>query len=341
MQNFNCGNCGQKVYFDNTACVNCGFTLGFEPGLLNLVAIGDDLENTCAERPEEGSSATTRLCANAQYDACNWLTEGSAGALCKACAVNRTIPDLSSASNLAAWRALERAKKRLIYSLLRFGLPFSEEDLPEMPLTFDFRQDAMTGHEAGRVTIDIAEANTVERERQRQLFGEAYRSLLGHLRHESGHFYWMLLIERGGRLDAFRTAFGDERLDYGAALERHHTQGPPADWQTTYVSGYASAHPWEDWAESWAHYLHMIDVLDTAQAVGGGFAPALEGDVYREVPFDDLMASWVPLTDALNSLSRSMGHEDFYPFVIPAPAGDKLAFVHETVHGWLSEQTTA
>ena len=181
----------------------------------------------------------------------------------------------------------------------------------------------------------------MERERQRKAMAETYRSLLGHLRHESGHYYWMLLIDGTGNLDRYRQLFGDERENYGAALDRHHSQGPPADWSLRHVSAYASSHPWEDWAETWAHYLHMIDTLDTAAVHriepragrfgGTGAWPLRPFDVYGTESFDALIKRWVPLTIALNDINRSMGHADFYPFVIPEMAVTKLAFVHRVI----------
>ena len=212
MKNFACSNCGNKVYFENVVCLQCGHPLGFDAEKQSIVAL---------------SGSGERYCANATYAVCNWLTPHDGSALCKACDLNRTIPNLAESGSLQAWRDLERAKKRLVYSLLRFGLPFDASS-PKGPLSFNFVRSAVTGHLNGVVTIDIMETDAVERERQRQQFGEPYRSLLGHLRHESGHYYWSVLLEASGRLDEFRTLFGDERSDYGAAIARHHAHGPAA-----------------------------------------------------------------------------------------------------------------
>ena len=89
--------------------------------------------------------------------------------------------------------------------------------------------------------------------------------MLGHLRHEIGHYYQPLLVTDWERC---RELFGDDREDYGAAMERHYASGPPADWPERFVSAYATMHPWEDWAETFAHYLHIRDVLQTAVAYG-------------------------------------------------------------------------
>ena len=160
-----------------------------------------------------------------------------------------------------------------------------------------------------------------------------------------------MLIAATGRQDAFRTLFGDEREDYGAALARHHAEGPPLDWSERHVSAYASAHPWEDWAETWAHYLHIVSSIDTAQAEGmeprasglifGAAWPFRAYDVYREETFGALMERWIPLTIALNNMSRGMGHNDFYPFVIPAAAYDKLAFVHRAIRDYATASSPA
>ena len=353
MKNYACSKCGNKVYFENIQCVKCGAALGFDPEHLSVVALEPSADNVGTYRPVgQEVGADVRYCANTIHAACNWLTPADAGdGFCRACDLNRTIPDLAIAGNLEAWQELERAKKRLVYDLLRFGLPLDTTLTGGERLAFDFLVNANTGHLDGVITINVLEADAVERERQRQQFGEPYRSLLGHLRHESGHFYWNVLIAATGQYDAFRAVFGDESEDYGAARARHHGNGPPMDWATRHVSAYASAHPWEDWAETWAHYLHMVSSIDTAQAEGmeprasglifGAAWPFKTYDVFREESFDALMERWIPLTIALNNMSRGMGHDDFYPFVIPAAACDKLAFVHRAIRDYVAAQAPA
>lgn len=283
-----------------------------------------------------GQPLEVHYCSNSHHGVCNWLMQSQdPSGLCRACDLNRTIPNLSDNGSTTAWAALEDAKKRLIYALMRLSLPFDEEIDGKPALKFDFVSGAMTGHADGLITVNLAEADAVERERARQQFAEPYRSLLGHLRHESGHYYWTILVDRTPHIDEFRRLFGDERNAYEDALSRYHAEGPPPDWQSRFVSAYASAHPWEDWAETWAHYLHMVDALDTAEANGIKLAneppSAKTFDSYSANTFEALMERWVPLTLALNSLSRSMGHQDFYPFVIPPPAIEKMAFVHGLV----------
>src|SRR5262249_50270393 len=155
------------------------------------------------------------------------------------------------------------AKRRLVYTLLALNLPLvSRQEDRESGLSFEFLADpadpaaprVMTGHAGGVITVNVAEADDAERERRRLQMNEPYRPLLGAFRHEIGHYYWDRLIRGSARLAAFRETFGDERADYAEALDRHHAGGPPGDWQDRFVSAYASSHPWEDWAETWAHY---------------------------------------------------------------------------------------
>ncbi|MEO1543010.1 MAG: putative zinc-binding metallopeptidase [Pseudomonadota bacterium] len=341
MQDFACENCGASIYFETKRCPSCGFDLGFAPDVANMVSLEHQTDKSpLRERIKSGDHY--RHCENAKHDACNWLVNAnSEHDFCRACRMNRTIPDLSDPENVEAWIRIEHAKKRLVYALLRFGLPLEGDHVGKGPLAFDFVQDATTGHLDGLVTIDIGEADPVERERNRVEFDEPYRSLLGHLRHESGHYYWMLLVEAGGHLDAYRKLFGDERQDYASSLKRHYEQGTPPGWRETHVSRYASAHAWEDWAETWAHYLHMVDALDTAanhrlrlkgnESLLSSLGLKRTADAYRESTIDSLLSDWLPLTKALNSLNRSMGHGDFYPFKISEEVSRKLAFVHGVI----------
>lgn len=344
MKRFVCSNCKQRVHFESATCLACGHSLGFDPYAMQMAALRDVAPQSGLFQKVNLDSKTVRFCGNAQHGACNWLVpEADSGPLCRACSLNRTIPNLGEAGSLEKWQLIERAKKRLVYSLLRLDLPFDGRENAN-PLTFDFIARAMTGHLDGVVTIDLLEADPVEQERRRAFFSEPYRSLLGHLRHETGHYFWMLLIANGTDLEGFRALFGDERADYDEAIQIHHANGAPADWAQNFVSAYASAHPWEDWAETWAHYLHMVDAVETGEAEGmepraagipfGALWPFKSYDIYRDETFDALMERWLPLTLALNSLARSMGHRDFYPFVISPAAREKLAFVHRVVRKW-------
>lgn len=267
------------------------------------------------------------------------------------------MPNLDDPANLVAWRRVEDAKHRLVYTLMRLGLPLPDRrQSPQDGLMFDILADppdndaprVMTGHDNGLVTLALAEADDAERERRRTLMREPYRTLLGHFRHEVGHWYWDRLVRDRGLLAETRTVFGDDTEDYAAALQRHYDNGPPPDWQQTHVSAYATTHAWEDFAETWSHYLHIVDSLETAQAFGIevkpdvapelGFHRPATVDPWAPGPFEHLVEAWLPLTFAMNSMNRSMGLPDLYPFVLSAPVIAKLAFIHALVH---RDQTAA
>jgi hypothetical protein len=292
-----------------------------------------------------------RLCANSiEHGVCNWLIpQGDANPLCEACRLNDVVPNLSTPDALQAWARLEQAKRRVIYTLLELDLPIeSRSERPESGLSFSFMADdstgkVFTGHSDGLITINIAEADDPFREKLRKDLKETYRTLLGHFRHEIGHYYWDRLVKDSQWLAVFRGLFGDEQLEYQKAVERHYSEGAPKDWPEHFVSAYATMHPWEDWAETWAHYLHMVDTLGTARSYGLVIRPkpiggSAQGSVSaRQVDFedfDDLAGSWMPLTLALNSLNRSMGHTDAYPFVLTPDVVRKLRFVHDVVEFW-------
>lgn len=353
MKLFQCQACGQLLYFENTRCENCARRLGYRAEAAELFALDADGQDWYATgRPDR----RVRFCANAALDACNWLlpADDGLGDYCLACRHNRTVPDLGVQRNLQLWRKLEGAKHRLFYTLIRLGLPLvTRANDTQHGLAFDFLAEppnpasnsVVTGHDRGVITVSVEEADDAQRERMREAMGESYRTLLGHLRHEVGHWFWDVLVNSDmQRLAEFRSGFGDERQDYGAALQRHYDNGAPADWPSRFVSAYASAHPWEDWAETWAHYLHMVDTLETARAFGLSVRPGIarnDAAMTAEIDFDPhaawpdietLIGDWLPLTYAVNSLNRSMGQPDLYPFVLSAPAIAKLGFVHRLVH---------
>jgi hypothetical protein len=293
-----------------------------------------------------------RKCGNyEQHEVCNWMVPGDTDeAFCAACRPNQTIPNLARPGNLDKWYRIERSKRRLAYGLLRLGLPVrTKAEDPDGGLGFAFLsgldtapgEPVMTGHANGLITLNIDEADPAARERMRVDMDEKYRTLLGHFRHEIGHYYWDLLIRDAGRLEEFRALFGDERQDYGQALNEHYASGAPTDWEDRFVSAYGAAHPWEDWSESFAHYLHIVDTLETSEHFGVRIERRLpDGSSQRSDPdfdpytiddFQPIIDNWLPLTFALNSLSRSMGQPDMYPFVLSAPVIEKLGYVHRVV----------
>lgn len=346
--------CGRPVYFKNSLCLGCQTPLGFQPELLEVRAL--------VQGPEPGiwrvdgqdyEDALWKRCENFDSPAgCNWLVRADEEeTLCRSCRLNRTIPDLSDPDNCLWWRKIENAKRRLVSQLLQLGLPVisKESEDPERGVMFDFLRSptngprVLTGHANGLITLNVEEADDSIREKTRHQMREPYRTLLGHLRHEIGHYYWDRLVANSDWLEKFRELFGDEREDYSAALKRNYEQGPPKNWADKHISSYASVHPWEDWAETWAHYLHVVDSLDTALRFG------LRGeDVEQEVePFtvDDLydpnasdaktvillINSWVKLTTVINELARSMGQPDFYPFVMSRTVLRKMHFIQMVV----------
>ena len=347
MKLFACQFCGNLLYFENTTCEACHRRLGYLPDRETLTALEPDGEAfvTLAE-----PTASVRFCANAEHLACNWLVDVDGPPLCLACRHNQTIPDVSVSENLLRWRNIEVAKHRLFYALLKLRLPTPVAGEDNEPLLFDFLADipnakakkVMTGHENGLITLALKEGDEAERTALREKMHEPYRTLLGHFRHEVGHYYWDKLVRDGGWLDACRAVFGDDSASYEYALARHYRDGAPADWQENFISAYATMHPWEDFAETWAHYLHIVDTLETASAFGMKVAPTLaEGDpeMMSEIAFDPyrapdaqrLIGDWLPLTYAVNSLNRSMGNGDLYPFVVSPAVVAKLQFIHEVV----------
>jgi hypothetical protein len=329
VHSFACPHCSALVFFENSACLACGTELGYSRAERRLV------------RADSG-----RRCANAQIAECNWLVDRAAepGTLCDCCALTRTRPSDTDLKGLAEFAATEAAKRRLVHQLDDLGLPVVGRAVdPVGGLAFDLLSSAhapvVTGHAGGVVTLDLAEGDDGHRERMRVELAEPYRTVLGHLRHETGHWYWEVLVDRPGKTERFRELFGDERADYSEALAEHYAGEPPDGWADDYVSAYATAHPWEDWAETFAHYLHIRDTAQTAAAYGvtvAGPSAPVRADLHatpadHPTDFTELVDTWLPLTYALNALNRSMGFGDFYPFVLAPAVLDKLRFVHDLV----------
>ena len=319
-----------------------------------MVTLDPQADGTWQPVGQSAAQEALRLCANyADQGVCNWSIPASAQeTLCRSCSLTHIIPDLSIAGSLEAWTKLETAKRRLVYALLSLELPLRPRSQdPQHGLEFRFMSDSvsvngdrsrvLTGHDDGLITINIAEADDVYRETQRQHQNEPYRTLLGHFRHEIGHYYWDLLIANSEQLDGFRERFGDERADYQQALKQHYEQGTPANWADHFISAYSSMHPWEDWAESWAHVMHMVDALETAYSLGLSVRPARSDEPSLAIPdkpvlarvgdFDQLLKEWSSLTYVLNNLTRGLGLADAYPFVISAPVIEKLRFVCQSM----------
>jgi hypothetical protein len=328
VRDFTCPNCGQRLAFENSVCLNCGSALGFSLADIALLVIASGPESEHGGAVDAGEY---QLCANLHLAECNWLVEkGPVARLCTSCALTRTRPNDADTKALAAFAAAEKAKRRLIAELHELKLPMDG-------LAFDLlsseSEKVFTGHHNGVITLDLAEGDDVHREQLRVEMDEPYRTLLGHFRHEVGHYYFYRLVSTSADYSQrFRDLFGDPDADYQAALDRHYEEGAPPGWDETYVSSYATMHPAEDWAETFAHYLHIRDTLDTAAAFG--FAPAgatFERRVLGPSGFDTTIEQWLPLAWALNMVNRSMGKEDLYPFVLPPAVLEKMRFIHTII----------
>jgi hypothetical protein len=348
MKLFRCDHCSHLLYFEKTRCERCGRTLGYEPEANALCSLDGGPDVWTAPFLDDRAFV---FCANADHGACNWLVPYAPGTdpYCKACRHNELVPTVNDASTLEHWQVIERAKKRLVYSLLRLRLPLAtrNED-PVHGLSFRFLDEmsapspVMTGHESGIITIALAEADDAAREYRRTQFNEPYRTLLGHFRHEVGHHYWDILIgPNPANLHEFRRLFGDETPPYDAALQAYYASGAPADWQDHFISAYATAHPWEDFAETFAHYLHVVDTTEMATAFGVRLRPAvdtrgeltawLDFDPYAVSKIEDLIDNWVPLSSLINNLNRAVGQHDAYPFVLTPDVIEKLAFIAKVI----------
>ena len=348
MQRFVC-DCGNTLFFGSSQCLRCGSEVGYDLEAQAMIVI----------KP----GGWMRLCDNGiKHGVCNWIVSAQKGeVLCTACRMNRTIPDLGNARNVMLWGRMELAKRRLIYTLLRLGISLhSKMENPKTGLAFDIistvsNPTVTTGHLNGVITVNLEEADDTYRQINRQQLGENSRTLLGHFRHESGHYAWQRWMseqpwDHPHRL-AFRERFGDEWLDYAAALSAHYQNGAPACWEQQFITGYAASHPWEDWAETWAHYLEILEGLETCEglgievsrialhttpfpAVAGALPSMLEQSTDTDAKFLVWLQRWVCLSTALNEISTSLGEAALYPFVISVPVAQKLRLIQHLIGVW-------
>jgi len=350
--------CGSMIFFRNSFCLNCRTALGYDPYVGKVLPLERGSQpNTwvLADKFVAGKAELYWRCANVSTAAaCNWLIPiaglSHPPSLCVSCRLNRTIPNLSFTENLALWANIEKAKRRVISALIALGLPVVSKvtEDPQRGLAFDILRSPeggpriLTGHDDGLITLNLEEADDITRETIRKRLHEPYRTLVGHLRHEVGHYYWDRLVANTPHLNDFRNLFGDEQANYEDALKRHYANGPIRNWAATFLSPYASVHPWEDWAETWAHYMHMLDTLSTASSFGMAaqsldmpFVPFEEDALWAsgldKESFLSLLNAWLKLTAVLNELCHSMGQPDFYPFTLPAATVRKLHFIHSVI----------
>ncbi len=336
VRDFNCPNCGQRLSFENSVCLSCKSALGFSLDDMALLVIAPPAQS---EHGGAVDDSHYRLCANLHLAECNWLVEKSPIArLCMSCALTRIRPSNTDTAALGRFATAEKAKRRLIAELHEMKLPIvGRDEDPKFGLAFDLRssqiEKVFTGHHNGVITVDLAEGDDMHREQLRISMDEPYRTLLGHFRHEIGHYYFYRLVGPStNHWLRFNELFGDPDADYQAALDRHYSQNAPEGWRRDYVSSYATMHPAEDWAETFAHYLHIRDTLDTAAAFG--MAPAgaaLDRKMLGPSGFDKMIEWWLPLAWALNMVNRSMGKDDLYPFVLPPAVLEKIRLVHTVI----------
>jgi hypothetical protein len=342
MKIFQCGHCAQSLFFESYTCENCGHLSGFRDEDRKMLTFEPNDDSLISDREQ----IEYRYCKNKEYNVCNWLVKkDSPEEFCQACQLNRTIPNLSDEENFEKWQNLEIAKHRLIYQLQKIGLDLpSKMSNDKEGLCFDFvvqknNPKLMTGHANGVITILLREADSALREQMRKQFLEPYRTLIGHLRHEVGHYFWDRLIYSNKKaLKEYRAIFGNERTNYGDSLQNYYKKGAPANWQKSFISKYATSHPWEDWAETWAHYLHIMDMLETAYFFGLNVKPIdtsntmkanVTVDPYTEVDFDVIIETCIPLSFAVNSINRAMGVPDVYPFIVTKDMIKKMKFIHK------------
>jgi hypothetical protein len=346
---FACDHCGQLIFFENSLCVRCGAPVGYLHEKRDVVALSETAEAGLVDPANPAEQ--WEHCVTSDVTGCNWLVPHGSGSLCESCRLTRTRPADTDAPGLAELARGEAAKRRLLFQLSELRLPVVPRDeATSTGLTFDLLSSAaakvITGHDDGIITLDLAEADDEHRERLRLQLSERYRTLLGHFRHEIGHYYWPILVDRPDLLDACRSLFGDDRADYAAAVKSHYKTLADDDdsWADTYISRYATMHPYEDWAETFAHYLHILDTLQTAESFG--LATTESAGIRRltrrvdahptrpdgSTTFSEVIDHWLELSYALNQINRSMGNKDLYPFILAGPVLEKMAFVDDLVH---------
>jgi hypothetical protein len=344
--------CGNEIYFINSRCLDCGREVGYLREENAMVAFERAADGAFVAKGPKAEGELLKKCRNyAEHDVCNWMIPDSAGEnYCAACRLNKIIPNLQVPKNKEYWYRLEKEKRRLLYGLDRLGLPFpSKKEDEKNGLAFAFMADhpdkntyletlgggdrVYTGHAKGLITINVAEADDVSRELMRVRMDEPYRTLLGHFRHEVGHFYWDRLVKESPRRSEFDRIFGSPLGDYGAALKKHYASGARPDWREKYISSYAAAHPWEDWAETWAHFMHMVATMETAHYHGLLDLDPGGPPIFSGLSTSDLVDRWSKFAVAFNGVNISMGYHYLYPFVLNAVTYEKLAFVRDTIYG--------
>lgn len=314
--------CDNALHFENSVCVSCSTPLGFSRAERAIVPVD------ATGRYVDATGTSWYVCANLNLSGCTWLS-AHAGGQCSSCDLTRTRPNDDDLVGLDNYPAAEQAKRHLLVELDSLGLEVvGYADDPENGIAFDLlssvEENVVIGHADGVITIDLAESDDAYREKVRAQMAEPYRTMLGHFRHEFGHYAEWQLVRGDEVMERCRELFGDESASYQDAIDRHYEEGAPEGWEESYISTYATMHPFEDFAETWAHYLHVCDAIETAREYG----LVTLGTVSDFSRFRDVVTGvWTPLSVALNQMNRSMGKDDLYPFVIPEPVLEKLEFV--------------
>ena len=321
MKAFSCRVCDSPLFFENSTCVSCGAVLAYSRPEHDIVPLDEDGTYVDAD------DVRWFRCTNLELSDCTWLTDVD-GEQCFSCDLTRTRPNDADLEGLSQFGVAEAAKRRLVVELDARGLPIvGREEDPEGGLCFDLlssvAENVVIGHDNGVITIDLAEGDDAHRAKVQAQLDEPYRTMLGHFRHEVGHYYEGVLVGDGALRDDYRALFGDESVDYQEQIDRHYAEGPPQDWAESFISTYATMHPFEDFAETFAHWMHISETIDSARAQA---LVTVDPDAFSL--FADLVNGvWVPLSVALNQINRAMGRDDLYPFVIAPPVLDKLEFV--------------
>ena len=341
MRLFHCDRCGSTLPFGAQACPACFADIGYVPDqrTLRVLTPTDDRAGFHLGSGDTNDDSTWWRCLNAAWG-CNWMVRSLEGqSWCRSCRLTRGRPDTARPDAIQAWTIAEAAKRRLVHQLDEFALPIEieSESMPD-GLVFDLvylpGEGGITGHFEGVVTLDLAETEDAHRDELRRRLGEPFRTVIGHLRHEVAHFYWPRLVGQTDEIDTFRHLFGDDRADYRESID-HYYANATADWdRARYVTAYAAAHPFEDWAETFAHYLHIVDSIDTAVAYD--LVPPTDGtmlvtDAVGALAFSDILDAWRPINTAVNAIAETVGAPAVYPFEPVGAVVDKLTFVHRQI----------
>jgi hypothetical protein len=341
VRRFTCERCGADVAFESSRCARCGSELGYLPEQLDVRVLRQ--ASSPSELTVDGVDHRLWRCLNAAWG-CNWvLAAGGPTVWCRSCRLTRGRPDETNTSGIEAWSSIESAKRRLVHQLDALGLTFDErtQATPE-GLAFDLvhlpGRPEVSGYFEGVITFDLTEASDERRDELRRQFAEPLRSVIGHLRHEIGHYYWNRLVGADDvtTTESFRRLFGDERVDYPSAIAAYYNPLRPPWDPALHITPYAAAHPLEDWAETFAHHLHISDALETAEATGLAARDRVGTGGATSSSFADLLDRWAPVAAGVNAVAASLGAPDVYPLTPRGPVVEKLSFVHERV--WSASQ---